>query len=343
MDPRLKTRILKETAQLRSIADEWRGLYGRCLGVSPFQRPEWVISWAETFSPEHIRVIEVRSGNMLVGLAPFLIYPRGEGRVLAFMAGGISDYLDLLVDPQWECEVVLAIFQAIQQLGGWTTLDLTDVSASSVLHRSAHAQLAMSHDQCSSLLLPTTREKFLQHLSKRQRANLRQAQSRLHNAGGASVEVAKPETLTECLEDLFRLHASRWVRAGLPGVLADEKVKIFHRKASPELLTRGILRLYRLRSKNQTLAVLYALLGESTVFCYLQGYDPEFAALSPGTYLMFAAMEDAILSGMKKFDLLRGEEGYKQHWRAQAEATYRITLTNRMEPLSSHSAHTEAA
>jgi CelD/BcsL family acetyltransferase involved in cellulose biosynthesis len=97
------------------------------------------------------------------------------------------------------------------------------------------------------------------------------------------------------------------------------------------------------RLKNQTLAVLYSLFGESTVFCYLQGYDPEFAALSPGTYLMFAAMEDAILSGMKKFDLLRGEEGYKQHWRAQAEATYRITLTNRMEPLSSHSAHTEAA
>ena len=34
---------------------------------------------------------------------------------------------------------------------------------------------------------------------------------------------------------------------------------------------------------------------------------------------MFAAMEDAIPSGMSKFDLLRGEEAYKQHWRAQAK------------------------
>jgi CelD/BcsL family acetyltransferase involved in cellulose biosynthesis len=348
MDPELKTRILKETAQLPSIAHEWRGLYGRCLGATPFQCPEWVISWAETFSPERIRVVEVRSGSLLVGLAPFLIYPRGEERVLAFMAGGISDYLDLLVDPQCEREVVLAIFQAIQELDGWTALDLTDLSASSVLHRSVHAQLAMPHDQCSSLLLPTTREEFLQHLSKRQRANLRQAHSRLHKAGGALVEVAKLETLTEFLEELFRLHASRWVRAGLPGVLADEKVKAFHRKATPELLTRGILRLYRLRLKDKTLAVLYALFGESTVFCYLQGYDPEFGALSPGTYLMFAVMEDAIVSGMSKFDLLRGEEGYKQHWRAQAEATYRIAFsnrmdTNRMEPLSFLSTQTEAA
>jgi CelD/BcsL family acetyltransferase involved in cellulose biosynthesis len=343
MDPEFKTRILKETAQLRALADEWRSLYARCPGATPFQHPEWVISWTETFSPERIRVIEVRSGNLLVGLAALLIYPRGEERVLAFMAGGISDYLDLLVDPQCEPQVVLAMFQAIQDLDRWTTLDLTDLPANSVLHRTILGELATSHDQCSSLLLPTTREEFLQHLSKRQRANLRQAHSRLHKGGGALVEVAKPETLTEFLEDLFRLHASRWVRAGQPGVLADEKVKAFHRKATPELLTRGILRFYRLRLKNQTLAVLYSLFGESTVFCYLQGYDSEFAALSPGTYLMFAAMEDAILSGMSKFDLLRGEEGYKQHWRAQAEPTCRISLSNRAEQPLFPICQTEAA
>ena len=327
----IKTRILTDTVHLFAIADEWRSLYERCQGASPFQRPEWIISWAETFSPERIRVVEVRSGSMLIGLAPFLIYPRGEERVLAFMAGGVSDYLDLLVDPQREREVVVAIFQAIQELDRWTTLDLTDLPASSVLHRTALPQLATAHDQCSSLRLPATRDRLLQHLSKRQRANLRQAHSRIQKAGGGLVELAKTETLSESMEDLFRLHASRWVRAGQPGVLADERVKAFHRKAAPELLARGILHLYRLRLKNQTLAVLYALFGASTVFCYLQGYDPDFAALSPGTYLMFAVMEHAILSGMSKFDLLRGEEGYKQHWKAEAEATYRIQSSRNLK------------
>jgi CelD/BcsL family acetyltransferase involved in cellulose biosynthesis len=324
MGSELKTRVLTDIPQLLAIADEWRGLYERCPGATPFQGPEWVISWAETFSPERIRVVEARSGNMLLGLAPLLIYPRGEQRVLAFMAGGISDYLDLLVDPQCERDVVFAIFQAIQQLDGWTTMDLTDLPGTSVLHRTWLTQLATPHDQCSSLQLPTTSEELLQRLSKRQRANLRQAHSRIQKAGGALVETATEETLNDFLEDLFRLHASRWIRAGQLGVLADAKVKEFHRKATPELLARGILRLYRLRLKDQTLAVLYALLGETTVFCYLQGYDPDFAALSPGTYLMFAVMEDAIRSGMSKFDLLRGEEGYKQHWRAEPETTHRI-------------------
>ena len=331
MGPEFKTRILTDTAQLGAIADEWIGLYERCPCATPFQRPEWIVSWAETFLPECVTTIEVRSGNMLVGLAPWLIYPRGEERVLAFMAGGISDYLDLLVDPEFENEVVRAIFHAIQELDLWTTLDLTDLSVNSVLHRAAFSQPATPHDQCSSLRLPATRDELLQHLSKRQRANLRQAHSRIQKAGAARVEVAKAETLTEFLEDLFRLHATRWLRDGQSGVLADEKMKAFHRKAAPELLAKRILRLYRLRLREQTVAVMSTLLDRATVFCYLQGYDPEFAALSPGTYLMFAVMEDAILSGMSKFDLLRGEEAYKRHWRAQGEATHRMQLSRTSE------------
>ena len=332
MRPKFTTRILTGTAQLRAVADEWTGLHERCPDATPFQRPEWVVSWAEAFLPECITVVEVRSENKLVGLAPLLIYRRGEEHVLAFMAGGISDYLDFLVDPQCESGVVHAIFEAIQELDRWTTLDLTDLAANSVLHRTYLANLATPHDQCSSVQLPKSRHELLQHLSKRQRANLRQAHSRIQIFdSGARVEKATDETRIEFLEDLFRLHGKRWLKDQQSGVLADERVKAFHRKAAPDLLAQGILRLYRLRLRDQTVAVVYTLLHRATVFCYLQGYDPEFAALSPGTYLMFAVMEDAILSGMKKFDLLRGEEGYKQHWKAQSEATFRVQLSRTFE------------
>src|SRR5689334_15674381 len=40
-----KTRVLTGSSQLRAIADEWSDLHQRCLGATPFQRPEWVISW----------------------------------------------------------------------------------------------------------------------------------------------------------------------------------------------------------------------------------------------------------------------------------------------------------
>jgi CelD/BcsL family acetyltransferase involved in cellulose biosynthesis len=322
----LITRVLTQPAELRDIAGDWGLLCDRCSAATPFQRPEWLLSWAEAFSPQNVRVVEVRSGGMLVGLAPLVIYSRGPERVLAFMGGAVSDYLDLLVDPQCEREVVIAILDVLEGLRQWTTLDLTDVSSSSVLLRTALAGIATPHENCSALYLPRTREELLQLLSKRQRANLRNARSRIQHAGGGQVELAAAETLSEFLDELFRLHASRWAVARKPGVLADAAVRAFHRKSAPELLARGLLRLYRLRLQQRTIAVVYTLFESETVFCYLQGYDPEFAHLSPGTHLMFSVMEDAVRMKMRKFDLLRGEESYKRHWRAQAEVTHRIQL-----------------
>jgi len=321
------TRILTQPAELRAIAGEWGDLCGRCPVATPFQRPEWIISWAETFSPERIRVVEVRSETTLVGLAPLLIYGRGGERVLAFLAGGVSDYLDFIVNPQGQREIILAIFQALEKVSGWTVMDLTDLSSGSIAYRTMLAGLARQHDRCSAVLLPSTREELLQNLSQRQRSNLRQARSRIQRAGGISIELATRETLPEFLEELFQLHTNRWLRDGQTGVLADEAVKAFHRKAAPRLLSYGTLRLYRLRLRERTVAVLYALFERDTVFCYLQGYDPEFGSLSPGTHLMFSVMEDAIRSGKRKFDMLRGQEAYKHHWRAQIEATHRIQLS----------------
>jgi CelD/BcsL family acetyltransferase involved in cellulose biosynthesis len=325
MSTEFNTRVLTRPAELREIAIEWSDLCDRCR-VTPFQRPEWILSWIESFSPQNMRVVEVRSGGTLVGLAPLLIYPRGRDRVLAFMGGGVSDYLDLLVDPQREHEIVVAILDALRQLDDWTTLDLTDLPAGSVLHRTSLTRLATPHDNSSALVLPKTREELLQHLSKRQRANLRNARSRIQREGGGVVELPTADTLPEFLDDLFRLHASRWSLSGQSGVLADENVKAFHRQSAPGLLAGGFLRLYRLRVGGHVVSVIYTLFERRTVFCYLQGYDPEFGHLSPGTHLMFSVMEDAIQSGISKFDLLRGQEAYKRHWRAEIEATHRIQL-----------------
>jgi CelD/BcsL family acetyltransferase involved in cellulose biosynthesis len=330
MSAELTARVLTEAAELRAISGDWADLCERCPDATPFQRPEWLLAWVEAFAPANMRVVEVRYGITLVGLAPLLIYSCGSERLLAFMGGGVSDYLNVLIEPQHAARIVAAVFEELNKDSGWTALDLTDLASCSVLHRTPLAISAIAHDSCSALLLPRTTEELLQLLSKRQRANLRNAQSRLNRAGEGHLELATAETLPEFLNDLFHLHASRWSKIGAPGVLADERIKFFHQESAPKLFSAGILRLSRLRLKGRTIAVLYALLGQSilcsTLFCYLQGFDPEFAFVSPGTQLMFWAIEEARKSGLRKFDFLRGEEAYKRHWRAQSELTYRIRL-----------------
>lgn len=318
------SKILTSGDALTALSSEWHDLFTGCSSATPFQHPAWLRAWIESFSPSRLAVIELRSAGKLAGLAPLLIYPRGEERVLAFAGGGVSDYLGWLFSSN--NELTDALLRAMLAIPNWTVLDLTDLRSGSAVLNSRIGEFARVHDTCFVLDLPKSKDELLHVFSKRQRANLRNAESRLRRIGEGRVELAAGETLSEALDDLFRLHASRWERAGQSGVLHEPEVQQFHRRAAPALLDEGILLLYRLRLGQRTIAVVYSMFLRETVYCYMQGYEPELASVSPGTQLMFHVLADAVNRGMRRFDFLRGEESYKQHWRPHGENTYRIQL-----------------
>jgi CelD/BcsL family acetyltransferase involved in cellulose biosynthesis len=323
----LNLRVLRSLAELREISSEWRELFQH-IRAAPFQSPDWLLPWIDAFAPEKITAVEVRCGERLVGLAPLLIYRRQAERVLAFMSGGVSDYLDVLIDPKLQAEVMSQIIAAVYTLqDDWTVLDLTDLPIHSPLLRLVSLKReAREHDSCSVLRLPDSKDQLLHLFSKRQRANLRIARSRRQRAGGGEIELATAENVSEFLHDLFALHTSRWSERGQPGVLGDPRTIKFHCSCAAGLLDSGLLRLSRLRLHGKTLAVIYSLFAHETAFCYLQGFDPEFSWLSPGTQLMFQVIGDALEHGIRRFDFLRGNEDYKRHWRPESQPTYRIQL-----------------
>ena len=323
----LTVQLLRHAEDCRSLGVEWNDLYERCAEATPFQRPAWLLAWVDAFSPHDLLMLAVRDGDDLVGIAPLLIYPRDGKRMLAFAGGGVSDYLGLLCERSREEEIVQAVLEWADACSNWDVLELTDIpSNSQLLSLPMFQSHTYEHDSVSILHLPTNGGKLLHAFSKRQRANLRNAASRLQRAGGGRIETATPETLSVFLNDLFRLHTTRWSHSGQPGVLHDENTRNFHRRCAPALLAQRALQIHRLRIEDKTVAIIYSLRDRGTVFCHVQGFDLSYAFLSPGTQLMLAVIEEAQKQGFRKFDFLRGQEAYKQHWRAQPQPTYRIAI-----------------
>jgi CelD/BcsL family acetyltransferase involved in cellulose biosynthesis len=322
----LSVRLVDNVSELGSLTGEWNDLYERCPDATPFQRPEWLVAWIEIFCPRHWFAITIRDGSRLIGLALLLVYHRDGKNILAFAGGGVSDYLGILCEPGREAEVVETMIEFVVAEGYWDVLELTDVAAESALLKlRVFERQIREHDSVSVLPLPEVKEELLGMFSKRQRANLRNAASRMQRSGGGRIESATSEILAEYLDDLFRLHTTRWAYSGQPGVLGDESTRAFHERCAPALLSKGILKIHRLKLGEQTIAVVYSLWERGAVFCYMQGFDPAYAKLSPGTQIMFAVIEEAQTQGIRKFDFLRGQEAYKQHWRAQAQPTFCIT------------------
>lgn len=324
---RITSKLLHSPAEFDAISAEWKEIFLRCPDATPFQHPSWLLCWIQAFQPRDLIGIEVRAGKRLIGFAALLIYPRDGERVLAFAGGGVSDYLNLVAEPGSEQLVIEQVLDAVQSIPIWTILDLTDLSGNSTLMQSALGrEHTRKHDVCYVLPLPQSTEQLVESVTKRQWSNLRNARSRTQREGEATIERATAQNSSEFLDDLVRLHTIRWNELDQNGVLSDSKLLDFHRGVAPALLKDGLVRLYRMRLNERTIAVIYAFFHRETVFCYLQGFDPKFAHLSPGTQLMFAVIEDAVTLGMRRFDFLRGEEGYKLHWRPQGEPTFRIEL-----------------
>ena len=320
---------------LEAVRAEWSALCDRCPGLTPFQRPEWLIPWWRAFRPAEPWVVLLRRGGRLVGVAPFLFYENlseGPGeRTAAFLGGGVSDYMDVVLDPEIRGEGAEALFAVLAgRADRWQACDFEPLPADSPLLQ-AQAPLgwgaeAEPRDVCPVLTLPSRVEDLQQVVPTRQLSNLRKYRRKAEAMGGLRTEVADEDDWEEALEALIRLHEARWESQGQPGVLQGESLRAFHREVAAGFLARGALLLIALRLQGETIAALYGFQEQTTVTCYLPGFEPGWAKLSPGVMVVGAAVEEAVQRGARTIDFLRGKEDYKYSWGAKDRVTWRKRL-----------------
>jgi CelD/BcsL family acetyltransferase involved in cellulose biosynthesis len=325
--PALTARILTNPSEMRALSPDWQRLWDRCPNATTFQRPHWLLSWIEAFRPSDPYMIEFRLGDDLVGIIPLLIYSCGTERVLGLMGGGVSDYLDALIHPEHESEILSLLPSVLrQQISGWDTLHFTDLPSTSALLKdnAIRGMEVLPHEVCPVLELPSRMEELRTVVPFHKMANVRNARNRMAQAGASQLQVASSETALPTLDALFQMHTSRWQRSGQPGVLAEDNIRQFHRLLAPTLVEEGVLRLYSLSLERETIAMLYTLFEKESVLFYLQAFDPSQAHLSPGTCIVGSVIEDAIRAGKRQANFLRGNEPYKYQWGARDTSTFAV-------------------
>jgi CelD/BcsL family acetyltransferase involved in cellulose biosynthesis len=316
----LATALVTDGAGLEALAPEWWELWGRCPAATPFQSPAWIVPWWQVFAPGRLCTVAVREGDTLVGLASIYLEEGALGRRLLPLGIGITDYLDVLLDPAVP-GAAAALVGAVRELApDWERWELEELMPGAAafdlqVPPGATQELA-NQSACPVLALSGT-----DPIPSRKRRKLRMAENRVARRDGAVARVT--EDLPSFLDDLVRLHGARWATRGEDGVLADDPVRRFHAAALPRLVEAGLAHLTTLTIEGQVVGAYYGLQDARRAYAYLGGFDPAFSFESPGTVLVGHAIEAARQAGASEFHFLRGQEAYKYEWGAADRANRR--------------------
>jgi CelD/BcsL family acetyltransferase involved in cellulose biosynthesis len=326
--------VADTTEKLRELRNQWAQLEVDGHYLNPFLTWEWQWSWWEIFGAGYQPYFLVmRREAELVGLVPLCI-SKTVGATLQF-AGGLqlTDSLGVLAVLGAEVEVAAAALSWASGQAGFTGLDLhflAQDSTSLVAFRAAAEAIGMAVEEeveevSPGLPLPEDFETYVATcLGKKDRHELRRKYRRLDQERPGWRLVSHDELgLEPALQEFLRLlgQSGEHKKAFLS---AD--VEAFFGLVSQRFNDRGWLRLQFLESGGELLAGIFGFTEGAVWHLYNSGYDPQFAALSPGLLCVAEGIRSAISERCRYADMLRGNETYKYRLGASDQGLHHLQI-----------------
>jgi len=247
--------ILDSVEQWDALDGEWDALVAASDDDNPFRRFAWVRAWWKHYgNGRSLRMIAVRNGCQLVGIAPLFLEVEQAPfpvRSIRFLGGTdvCSEYLGLLILRGEETSVLPAILDVLlhDMSDEWDVIRWTDIPAAgeqlAVLHNTLESR-GIFHTQTAGVNnwvveFPDSWTAYVDSLSSSRRTKLRRIRREFDDRNDIKFEFAEDAAQFErCWDDLRILHNLHWSQAGQAGRFADPQFDAFHTELARDYFSR---------------------------------------------------------------------------------------------------------
>ena len=333
-------RVRIHDGPLHEFAAAWDALGDPNHPGAVFRSYPWIAAWWRHAAPStRPRLLLAEQGREIVGLLPLYetgVPGRRRLRLMADHTVG-SDYLGAVARDDLRGAVAAAFADELSRWsGGESRLDHLASDDPLV------ALLAAEFNTSPRYVCPYVAffEDFDSYLARRPNGLARQWRRRLRwleKCGGFGVRVLRhPDDVSIGIETLLDLHRRRWSAEGGSESIVGARVQGFHRDVARTLAERDVARVFLLDVAGAPRAALYGFRHGDRFAYYQSGRLPEWENRSVGTVLLGLVIAHCVSEGVREFDFLHGDEGYKLLWATDARHTVRL------RKLSSWTARAEA-
>lgn len=321
----LTLEVVRELSHLEQITSEWTRFAAGLERVTPFQLPEWQLTWWRHFGEGRLHVMLFRSLDTLVAVIPCYQTEQDGRPTLKLIGSGIASYLEPPIAPRQRAEVTNLLKGHLLANNAWENCDWRDVEPASPL---AGLQLGDRFDlkvapdaEWSQVPIQGTFQQYWEARSFSLRRNFLKYLDTSITTDRPRFEVvaqADPEFVNAVIR-LQGEQASAFAQAkdGASAFLVD---------LARVLDDADMLRMFGLRHNRKLVATMLAFVHRSSIYAFTGGHDPEFETIGFGRLLLFESLRHAFQQGYRSWNFLRGNEPYKLLWGAQMTPTARITI-----------------
>jgi CelD/BcsL family acetyltransferase involved in cellulose biosynthesis len=316
----METRIYTTPEAFDTLAGEWNALLKRSPADTLFLTNEWQRTWWRELGDGELRVLALREGSELIGIAPLFFEANALGGVEVALVGckEVSDYLDFIFAREHEAACARAVVEYLSSgdAPAWHTIGLCNIVESSstltvfrdlLAERGWQPHVAFE-DVCPIIRLPDTFDAYLAGLDGKERREL-QRKLRRASEDARITFVGEAGSLGRDVDDFLGLMKASMVSKS--SFMTPRMTRFFH-AAARAMFDAGWLQLAFLDVGGVRAAAYMNFVYDGAVLVYNSGLDPaRFAYLSPGLVLIGRLIEKAILDGRHSFDFLQGSEEYK--------------------------------
>ncbi len=321
--------------------------------AEPMLDPDWLFTWWTIYgASRRLAVGLFYEGERLVAIAPFCHRVHKYGGVvpfrrLEFMGAGdepdrvCSEYLNLIVARGFERAVAFSVVKALKDgaFGVWDECALEMMHGDDpmvALLAEAFGGVGLVPEQTELteapfIALPRDWDAYLETLDSSKRKRFRQILRKFEAwAGDRGYRLNRAHdqaSLDEGWRILQALHGQRWNEQGSAGVFEAERFRNFHRTYLERALERDKVELLWLTVGERPVAAMYNINSGGCLYFYQSGRDVSVPDdLSIGFVMIFLVLQDAMARGLKEFDFLGGDTGYKQRFTAKTRPLVQLRV-----------------
>ena len=317
-----RTHVVSTLQGLDEIAAEWRYLESNAdQSATAFQSFDWCRAHLAGNAPARFAIVCVYRRGELVLVLPLSIHRRFGVAVATWLGDPFTQYGDVLIDRRTPRQDALdAAFKALSKIAGLDALTLRKVRHDATILEAGGMAGAIPAGDSQSAILELAEFKSLEcyrkTLKSKQRSNRKRVRRKLNEAGKVKFEIVTGRTAMAQTVDEAITFKTRWLaERGLMSRAAfcGNPFGILQRLvASPNAGFETIVS--RLSVDGVSAAIEVGFLWNNCYFAYLGSFNPEFAAMSPGTIQMEDTISWLIEKGVASYDLFAPMDHYKQQW-----------------------------